>query len=58
MFFRLLLYGLLFMFTAKLLKAIVTPVKTGIQVGGEPKNPSLDLSKEDVQDVKYKEIKD
>lgn len=58
MFFRLLFYGFLLILTARLLKAIVTPVKTGIQVKGEPQKPSLDLSKEDVQDVTYKEIKD
>jgi hypothetical protein len=58
MFFRFLIYGLLFALIAKLFKAIMAPVKTDVQVSGEAKKPSLDLSKEDVEDIKYKEIND
>jgi hypothetical protein len=58
MLFRFLVYILLFTLIAKLFKAIVKPVKTNIQVSGESQKPPLDLSKEDVQDINYKEIKD
>ncbi len=54
-FFRLLVYGILFYLLYKLFSSFFQPRQKRTNVKGKPKSKPLDLSKKDVQDVKFKE---
>ena len=55
MLFRLLILGLIFFLSAKLLGALLTTPKSDSEVRGRANKKPMDLSKEDVEDVDFKE---
>jgi hypothetical protein len=55
---RLLIYGILFYLAYKLFSAIFLPRERRTNVKGKPDSKPLDLSKKDVEDVKFKEDED
>ena len=54
---RLLLLGFALYLAARVFGGLVKSPKRRVDIKGEAKKESLDLSKEDIQDVEYKEIK-
>ncbi|MBN1464407.1 hypothetical protein JXA02_01505 [candidate division KSB1 bacterium] len=54
---RLLFLGLALYISARVVGSLMRSPKSTVDVKGHSKKESLDLSKEDVEDVDYKEIK-
>ena len=54
---RLLLLGFALYLAARVFGGLTKSSKKRVDIKGEAKKESLDLSKEDVQDIEYKEIK-
>ncbi len=56
--FRLLIFGLLIYWVAKLLISFFSAGKPPIEVGGKSQKKPLDLSGKDIEDVEFKETKE
>ncbi len=55
---RYIIYGLVIYWMIKLLKNVVKTTKPDVEIKGKSKAKPLDLSKEDVEDVDFKETKE
>jgi hypothetical protein len=55
--FRLLLFGFVIYFIARMVGGLLKPGRPPVEVRGESKKDALDLRDADVEDVEFKEIK-
>ena len=55
---RYIIYGLVIYWMIKLLKNVIKTTKPDVEIKGKSKAKPLDLSKEDVEDVDFKETKE
>mgnify|MGYP005844960703 CR=1 FL=1 len=55
--FRLLLLGFVIYFLSRVIAGLFKPAPPSVEIKGQSKNDALDLSRADVQDVEFKEIK-
>lgn len=55
--FRLLLFGVIIYYIARMIGGLLKPGRPPVEVRGEKKKDALDLNNADVEDVEFKEIK-